>query len=83
MVDKKQKSHSQKGHNLHDEFFKKIFKTPKYLMELLRIIFPPKFVAALDATSLAIMDSMLLKLGGGEMRTDLTASVRLRGNQSL
>ena len=48
-------------------------------MELLRIIFPPKFVAALDATSLAIMDSTLLKLGGGEMRTDLTASASLRG----
>ena len=79
LVEKKQKSASQKLHNLHDEFFKKIFKTPKYLMELLRIIFPLKFVAALDATSLAIMDSTLLRLGGGEMRTDLTASARLRG----
>ena len=81
MSEKKQKSAPQKGRNQHDEFFKKIFKNSKYLMGLLRIIFPPKFVAAFDAASLTIRDSMLLKLGGGEMHTDLTASVRLRGTE--
>ena len=79
MVEKKQKSVSQKGHNLHDEFFKKIFKRPKYLMELLRIIFPAKFVAAFDAASLTITDGILLKRAGGEIRTDLTAAVHLLG----
>ena len=78
MAEKKQKSVSQKGHNLHDEFFKKIFKNPKYLMQLLRIIFPPKFIAALDAASLNITDGILLKRTGGEIRTDLTAAVRLK-----
>ena len=78
MAEKKQKSVSQKGHNLHDEFFKKIFKRPKYLMELLRIIFPSKFIAALDAASLTITDGILLKRAGGEIRTDLTAAVRLK-----
>ena len=78
MSRKKQKSISQKGHNLHDEFFKKIFKNPKYLKELLHIIFPSKFVAELDVASLTITDGMLLKRGGGEIRADLTAAVRLK-----
>lgn len=78
LVKKKQKAIAQKGHNLHDEFFKKIFKRPKYFMQLLHIIFPPKFAAALDATSLVITDGILLKRTGGEIRTDLTAAVRLR-----
>ena len=47
-------------------------------MELLRIIFPAKFVAALDAASLTITDGILLKRAGGEIRTDLTAAVRLK-----
>ena len=75
---KKQKSVSREGHNLHDVFFKKIFKNTKYLMQLLRIIFPPKFIAAFDAESLTIKDGILLKRAGGEIRTDLTAAMRLK-----
>ena len=78
MSKKKQKSVSREGHNLHDEFFKKIFKNTKYLMQLLRIIFPPKFIAAFDAESLTIKDGVLLKRAGGEIRTDLTAAMRLK-----
>ena len=47
-------------------------------MQLLRILFPPKFIAALDAASLNITDGILLKRTGGEIRTDLTAAVRLK-----
>ncbi|MDE3270323.1 MAG: Rpn family recombination-promoting nuclease/putative transposase, partial [Pseudomonadota bacterium] len=56
--------------NLHDEFFKKVFKRPKYLMELLDIILPDHFQALLAADSLTITDGTLLKSAGGEMRTD-------------
>ncbi len=77
MTAKTQKSAPQKGHNLHDEFFKKIFKKSKYLTGLLRIIFPSKLVDAFNATSLTIKDGILLKRTGGEICTDLTASVCL------
>ena len=82
MSRKKQKSVLQEGHNLHDVFFKKIFKNTKYLMQLLRIIFPPKFIAALDAESLTIKDGILLKRTGGEIRTDLTAEARFKGTDT-
>ena len=56
-------------------------KRPKHLLELLRIIFPAKFVIALNAISLTIKDGMLLRRTGREIRTDLSAAARL--NQVL
>ncbi len=82
MSRKKQKSVLREGHNLHDGFFKKIFKNTNYLMQLLRMIFPPKFIAALDAESLTIKDGILLKRAGGEIRTDLTAEARFKGTDT-
>ena len=69
---------TEKGHNLHDEFFKQTFKSPKWLLELLQVIFPAELTDAFAAGSLTIRDGLLHKLGKGEMRTDLTASVRLK-----
>ena len=82
MSRKKQKSASQEAHNLHDGFFKKIFKNNKYLMQLFHIVLPPRFVAAFDAESLTITDGILLKRGGVEIRTDLTASMRLKNTDT-
>ena len=82
MSRKKQKSILREGHNLHDEFFKKIFKNTNYLMQLLRMVFPPKFIAALDTESLTIKDGILLKRTGGEIRTDLTAEARFKGTDT-
>ena len=79
---KKQKSASRENHNLHDEFFKKIFKNIKYLTQLMRIVFPPRFIAAFDAESLTIKDGMLLRRTGGEIRTDLTAAMRLKNTDT-
>ena len=82
MSRKKQKSTLREGNNLHDGFFKKIFKNTNYLMQLLRMVFPPKFIAALDAESLTIKDGILLKRAGGEIRTDLTAEARFKGTDT-
>ena len=82
MSRKKQKSASREAHNLHDGFFKKIFKNAKYLMQLFHIVLPPRFVAAFDADSLTIKDGILLKRSGVEIRTDLTAAMRLKNTDT-
>ena len=78
MVEQQHTHRQNRGHNQHDEFFKQTFKRPKWLLELLQVIFPSKLNDAFAPDSLNIKDSLLQKLGKGEMRTDLSAAVHLR-----
>ncbi len=69
---------SGKQANLHDSFFKKIFKQPKYLKELLRAIFPPEAIASTHLDDIVIQDGELLTHAGRQLRADLIASLPLR-----
>ena len=78
---KKQKAGKgpSKQHNPHDKFFKKVFRNKKYLLELLKVIFSDKVFALFDSHDMVIKDSMLFRMAGGELRTDLTVTLRLKG----
>ena len=68
--------------NLHDSFFKQIFKHKKYLKELLLAILSPEAIAYIDWDRLEIQDGELIKRGGRQIRADLIATVNLQGNAS-
>ena len=63
----------------HDEIFKKVFKNKKYLIELLSVIFADRQFKMFDLDGVDIRDSMMIRGQGGELRTDLSVQVPLKG----
>ena len=67
---------------LHDSFFKNIFKNPKYIKELLQVIFPPEVLAHTRLDDVVVQDSEFITIGGRQLRADLVASLPLKGDAS-
>ncbi len=75
---KKPTARSGQQATLHDSLFKTIFKDPKYIKELLRVIFPPETLDHAKLDDITIQDGELLAQGGRQLRADLIASLPLK-----
>ncbi len=77
---KKPTARSGKQATLHDSFFKTIFKDPKYIKELLQIIFPPEVLVHAHLDDLVVQDREFITPAGKQLRADLLVSLPLRGD---
>jgi hypothetical protein len=62
--------------------FKAVFQRPRHAAGLLRSIFPPALVAALDWRTLRLESGELTRRHGGELRNDLRFSIRFRRSRT-
>ena len=75
-------STKDKQHSLHDSFFKQIFKQQKYLIALLRLIFPPEALENLNLNQIEVRDGELIKRDGRKLQADLVAAMHLKDNRT-
>ena len=63
-------------------FSNKSSKNPKYLKELLQVIFPPEVIEHARLDDIGIKDGELTKLASGPLHADLVVALRVSDGQT-